>query len=397
MKKLLKGLAYALLLIVVVGVVIGFTQREKLTRLYAVITLFDADKIVQNFSNMDDVMLSVPLSRNQPTDPWNKQVAPLPVSFVHEGEVGSLEAFLDETATTALLVVRNGTIVNESYRQGTAQEDLRISWSMAKSFLSAVFGVAVHEGKIASLRDPVDQYVPALSASAYAGVAIEDVLHMSSGITFNEDYFDFDSDINQMGRVLALGTSMDEFAASLTERERPAGSQWQYVSIDTHVLAMVLRAATGVSLTDYLSERLWQPLGTDGDAYYLTDGEGVAFALGGLNMQTRDYARFGELFRTGGNWKGQQIIPKAWAYKSTIDSAPGKKSLGQGYGYQWWLPPNANGEFFAGGIYGQYIYVNRPAGVVVVKNSAHRTFNDPGVRMRTIEMFRAIAEHYARP
>lgn len=397
MKKLVKSLAYGLLLIIVIGAVTGFIQRDKVARLYAVVTLFDADKIVNNFSNMDAVMLSKPLTRGATTDPLPKNIRPLPISFDDRGKEQGVEAFLEETSTTALLVMHNGEIVHEDYRLGTTREDQRISWSVAKSFLSAVFGIAVHEGKIASLRDPVDNYVPALSDSAYAGVAIEDVLHMSSGVEFNEDYFDFNSDINRMGRVLALGTSMDAFALGMSERARPAGTQWQYVSIDTHVLAMVLRAATGRTLTDYLSERLWQPLGTDGGGYYLTDGEGVAFALGGLNMQTRDYARFGELFRNGGTWHGEQVIPKAWTYKSTLDSAPGRKSHGQGYGYQWWLPPNANGEFFAGGIYGQYIYVNRPAGVVVVKNSAHRTFNEPGVRLRTIELFRALADHYDNP
>ncbi len=394
MKKLFKGLGYAFLLLVVLVVIAGVVQREKITRLYAVITLFDPHKIVHNFSNMDSTMLSVPLARTGPSDPWPENVMAPPLSFSHKGSAENVEDFLNETSTTALLVIHDGVIVHEDYRLGTAQEDLRISWSMAKSFLSAVFGIAVHEGKIASLRDPVDKYVPALSASAYAGVAIEDVLHMSSGVEFNEDYFDFDSDINKMGRVLALGGSMDEFAVSMSEIARPAGTQWQYVSIDTHVLAMVLRAVTNQSLTDYLSERLWQPLGTDGDGYYLTDGEGVAFALGGLNMQTRDYARFGELFRNGGSWSGQQIIPKAWTFKSTRNSAPGLKRVTLGYGYQWWLPEGANGEFFAGGIYGQYIYVNRPAGVVVVKNSAHRAFNAPGIRSRTMELFRALATHY---
>ncbi|MFK8030742.1 MAG: serine hydrolase domain-containing protein [Gammaproteobacteria bacterium] len=394
MKKLVKGLGYALLLVAVLVAVVGFTQREKISRLYAVVTLFDEDTIVQNFSNMNDVMLAAPLERDRPTDPWPKKTGPLPSTFLHDGKVEKLEDFLAETSTTALLVIHDGVIVHEDYRLGTAQEDLRISWSVAKSFLSAVFGIALDEGKIASLRDPVDKYVPALSQSAYAGVAIEDVLHMSSGVRFNEDYFDYDSDINKMGRVLALGASMDEFAASMHERERPAGEQWQYVSIDTHVLSMVLRAATQRSLTDYLSERLWQPLGTDGDGYYLTDGDGAAFALGGLNMQTRDYARFGELFRNNGKWKGQQVVPEAWTQVSTRNSAPGMKRQSQGYGYQWWLPENSDGEFFAGGIYGQYIYVNRVTGVVVVKNSAHRTFNAPGVRTRTIEFFRSLAKHY---
>ncbi|MEM7081247.1 MAG: serine hydrolase [Pseudomonadota bacterium] len=393
-RKKTSQLGYTFLAVVAVLVVLGALNHEKLSRLYAVVTLFDEDKIVNHFSNMDNVMLSAPLVRDGPTDPWPEARAPMPNTFAYDGENLDVEAFLTDTATTALVVISDGAIVHEQYRLGTQQQDQRISWSMAKSFLSAVLGIAVAEGQIESLRDPVDKYVPALGDSAYAGVALEDVLHMSSGIRFNEDYFDFNSDINKMGRVLALGTSMDDFAISMNERDRDAGTQWHYVSIDTHVLAMVLRAATGTTLTDYLSRRLWQPLRTDGDGYYLTDGEGVAFALGGLNMQTRDYARFGQLFLNNGSWNGEQVIPADWTERSTRNSAPGMKRVGQGYGYQWWLPPEANGEFYAGGIYGQYIYVNREKGVVVAKNSAHRTFNAPGVRMKTIAFFRSLAAHY---
>ncbi len=220
------------------------------------------------------------------------------------------------------------------------------------------------------------------------GVSIRSVLNMASGVQFNEDYLDFNSDINQMGRVLALGQSMDTFAAAITARAAPAGTEWRYVSIDTHVLGMVIRGATGREIPDLVSEKIVAPLGLEAEPYYVTDGLGEAFVLGGLNLRTRDYARFGQLFLQDGAANGLQIVPADWVTASTRPTAPG----GVGYGYQWWIPEDATeGEFMAKGVYGQYIYINRPAGVVIAVNSADRAFTQDGVEIVNITTFRAIA------
>ncbi|MCB1407615.1 MAG: serine hydrolase, partial [Rhodobacteraceae bacterium] len=214
------------------------------------------------------------------------------------------------------------------------------------------------------------------------------VLQMSSGVAFNEDYFDFWSDINRMGRVLALGGSMDGFSAGQSGRRAPPGTEWHYVSIDTHVLSMVIRGATGRSIPDLVSERLFQPLGLERDPYYVTDGEGVAFVLGGLNLTTRDYARIGQLVAQGGTWQGRQIVSADWIAESTARSAPGDV----GYGYQWWLPDDAApGEVYARGVYGQFIWIDRDRDVVIAVNSADRAFRTEGALDTNIAMFRAIA------
>jgi CubicO group peptidase (beta-lactamase class C family) len=196
---------------------------------------------------------------------------------------------------------------------------------------------------------------------------------------------------------LALGGSMDEFAAGITARSAPPGEVSQYVSIDTHVASMVLRAAVGKSLQDYMAEKLWAKIGAEDDALYLTDAEGNAFALGGLNMRTRDYARFGQMMLGFGFFNNQQIIPADWAAESVEATAPIKSAFPPGYGYQWWLPEKAFGEFYAVGVYGQYIYINRPARIVIVKTSAHRGFMSDGasgslIQGETMAMFRAIAK-----
>ena len=379
-----KWLGRILLALVVAIVVIGLWKREQITRLLAVNSLFSQEKIVQNFSHMDAAFLSVPLPRGDG-----------PISELAYGPETDLpaavEGWIVDRTVTALVVLKNGEIVYENYFQGTRADDRRISWSMAKSYLSALVGILIEDGKITSLDDPVTKYAPLLKGGAYDGASLRNVLQMASGVSFDEDYLDFNSDINRMGRVLALGGKMDDFAAGLTARFAEPGQQWQYVSIDTHVVGMVVRGATGRSITDLLSEMIIVPLGLENTPYYLTDGVGTAFVLGGLNMTTRDYARFGQMFAQGGTWQGNQIVPADWVTASTIPSAP--TSPGEtGYGLQWWIPIGAApGEYMARGIYGQYIYIDTARGVVIATNAADRNFRDPGVSQQNEDIFRLIA------
>lgn len=371
---------------------------KKILNLHTVITLFDEDKIVHNFSHMHESMFSVELNSNTEALALPMSANKIAQAYVWQGEKKQIESYLSQTNTTSLLVLHDGNIVHEDYRLGTQQMDTRISWSMAKSYLSALFGIAVEDGLI-DLDKTVTDYVPELKDSAYNNVPIVDVLNMASGVAFNEDYLDFNSDINKMGRALGLGSSMDKFAGTLKTQERKPGDHRHYVSIDTHVLGMILRSATDKSIKELIETQLWSKLKPEGQSYYLTDGYGKAFVLGGLNITTRDYAKFGELFRNKGVINGEQVIPANWVAVSTANNAPpppNTKIDTFGYGYQWWVPQNADEEFYAGGIYGQFIYVNPKQKVVIVKTSAHREFQDDGnggreVKHETIELFRAIA------
>ncbi len=153
---------------------------------------------------------------------------------------------------------------------------------------------------------------------------------------------------------------------------------------------MVIRGATGRNIPELMVEKLLAPLGLEADPAMLTDGYGVAFVLGGLNLRTRDYARMGQLFLQNGMWNGVQVVPADWVAQSTIDSAPNTPEQ-TGYGFQWWMPADGTeGEFFARGVYGQYIYVNQPTGVVVALNSADRGFTEYGANLQNIAMFREI-------
>ena len=371
---------------------------KKILNLHTVITLFDEDKIVQNFSHMHESMFNTELESGVAPVALPENKKNISETYKWQGRDKSLEDYLVRTNTTSLLVLHNGEIVHEQYRLGTTQSDTRISWSMAKSYLSALFGIAVENGLI-DLNKTVTDYVPELVDSAYNNVPIVDVLNMASGVAFNEDYLDFNSDINKMGRALGLGSSMDKFAGTLKTQQRKPGTHRHYVSIDTHVLGMILRSATGKSIEELIETQLWAKLKPEGKSYYLTDGYGKAFVLGGLNITTRDYARFGEMFRNKGVFNGEQVVPANWVALSTANNAPSPPNTKIdtfGYGYQWWVPQNADEEFFAGGIYGQFIYVNPKQKVVIVKTSAHREFQDDGnggreVKHETIELFRAIA------
>ena len=362
----------------------AYWKKDNIKRLLAVNSLFSAGKIVQNFSHMDAMFFHTRLALpDAPISPLPKKPMAMP----------PLDPWLQERAVTGLVVLKDGHLVHESYHQGTKDTDLRISWSVAKSFLSALMGVVIEEGDIASIEDQVTKYVPSLKGSAYEGATIRNVLNMASGVHFDEDYLAFKSDINKMGRVLALGGSMDDFAASLTERDFPPGDTWQYVSIDTHVLGMIIRAATGRRVRELMVEKLLAPLGLEADPIYLTDGHGVAFVLGGLNMRTRDYARMGQLFLQKGKWNGVQVVPESWVAQSTVNSAPNRPA-DTGYGFQWWLPADGNeGEYFARGVYGQYIYVNPTHNVVIAVNSADRDFSEDGANLQNIAKFREITAH----
>lgn len=379
-------MALALTLALFCIAIVSVWKRAQIKRLFAVISLFKEEKIVWNFSNMNAIFL------NHKLDHGDGPIASLPAG-PDIAMPPSYKKWVKDRKITSVLVLKEGKIAHQAYYFGTNEGNHRISWSIAKSYLSALFGILVSEGAIGSLDDPVTKYVPSLAGGAYDGATLLNVLQMSSGIAFDEDYMEFRSDINRMGRVLALGRKMDDFAIALKKRIAPAGAQWQYTSIDTHIIGMIMRGATGRSIAELMNEKIIKKLGLEVSPYYLTDGVGEAFVLGGLNFITRDYARFGQMMMQDGYFNGQQIVPKDWVAQSTAASA--KTLEGEiKYGYQWWVPADAiaGQEFMARGIYGQNIYIDKSAKVVIVSTAADRQFREEGVNDLHIEMFRQIVQ-----
>ncbi|HUE91516.1 serine hydrolase [Pseudomonas sp.] len=399
----LKRLLWAAIIAAVL-IVASFIGYQGL-RLWKFNGIFAPDQIVENFRSMPTIFDSREIFRQGKKTDFATQEHTLPNSFSFQGKEIAIPEWLARTGTTGLMVIHNDKIAHESYFQGYEPQSQAIAWSVSKSFVSALVGIAIADGSIKSVRDPVTDYVPALKGSGYDGVALEDVLEMSSGVAFSEDYADPNSDINKLGEILAFGRSVNQWTTNL-KRELPPATRHHYISVDTQVAGMVITAATGKSLSDYFIEKLWSRIGPECDAHWLTDGQGNELAFAGLTLCLRDFAQLGQLYlHNGKNSAGQQVVPEQWVHDSV---SPHKAHLlpgraveeGQpilGYGYQWWVPQSTEGEYMAVGVYGQFVYVNPTRNVVIAKTSAYANYTDDGIRMEyeSIEAFRSIARQIA--
>jgi len=363
--------------LIAAGIAVYVFLADNIDRAATISTLFSGAEQVDNFYRMDDMFPVARLTASPAPFAFpDGDPVTLPGSFPYKGEDVDTEAFLDLTDTAALLVLKDGAVVFERYMRTGGRNEQWLSMSVAKSFVSTLVGIAVEEGHIKSIEEPISDYLPELNGSAYEGVRIKDVLQMSSGAGWNEDYSDPDSDINRFGRIFALGGSMNEFMTTL-ERETEPGTLNHYNSNDTQVLGALVVKATGRSIADYMQEKLWNPLGAESDAFWLTDSEGMEMAFGGFNATARDYAKLGELFRNGGVWSGEQVVPAEWARAAVTPDAPHLLPEAEngipfplGYGYQWWVLDGDEGEFSGIGVYNQFVYVNPAHNVTIVKLSA---------------------------
>lgn len=397
LNKILIGIVVAIILAAVIYI-------PKAIRVYNVIHLFDEDKIVENFINMDKIFPSTPVKSSGTPHVFQTGSFKLPEFYELNGEEHNLLEALDYYKTDGLIVLHEGALVYENYWQGNSKDQPHISWSVAKSFLSALIGIAYHDGLIEDLSDPITKYLKDFEGTGYANVPIKDILQMSSGVIFNEDYGDYDSDINKFGRALAMGTSMRDFAKGLKNGKQP-GTFNHYVSIDTQMLAMLLEEVTGQSVAKNLEEKIWTQIGMERDAYYMVDDTGTAWALGGLNATLRDYSKFGQLYLNNGRWNNKQIIPEDWVHASHTPDAPHLQpgtndfsSSSWGYGYQWWVPGFPSTDYLAAGIYNQYIYIDPITNVVIAKTSSNYKFNQERQQSKDahVAMFRAIAQSLAQ-
>jgi len=367
-------MAIGILFLSVLG--FGVWKSREIYRFYKVVTLFDEDNIVENFRSMADIFPYHVVKRAGPVFEFEKAFQPLPESFTYKGKTYNFKKLMKDTWTTGLIVIKDDKICFEEYYLGQGPDDLHISWSVGNSFVSALIGIAVAEGKIANINLLVSDIVPRLKGTGYDGVSLKDVLEMSSGVQFDENYADFYSDINRMGRTIALGKSINEFAASLKSGREP-GKYHHYVSMDTQVLGMALQETTGQTSSEYLEEKIWKKIGMRSDAKWLVDDNDMELVFGTLNATLRDYAHFGRLFMNYGNWNGEQIVPVQWVKDSTTPDEPqlqpGQNPFSnskRGYGYHWWIPMIPKGDFMAQGIHDQCIYINPVKRVVIVKTSA---------------------------
>ena len=303
----------------------------------------------------------------------------------------SLYALLEELRTVGLLVVQNDSVVSERYWQGYNDSSLSGSFSMAKSITSLLIGVALKEGKIGSLEEPVGKYLPEFATGEKAKVRIVDLLTMSSGTDFDESYWNPLS----VTAELYYGNDVNKTATGVKMVQSP-GTLHRYKSGDTQLLGLLLEKATGKPLSVYASEKLWQPLGAEHPALWSVDHQdGHAKAYCCFNSNTRDFARIGQLMLNGGKWNGVSIIDSAY-YAASVKPCGIKDEKGLScdyYGYQWWLDPENPGIFYARGILGQYIIVIPEKKMVIVRLGEKTS----KIRVRTVpQEVRALINSIAK-
>lgn len=313
--------------------------------------------------------------RNMEKITWARQVPsgdnpyPLPrnetdlggVTFTFADERWSVDDYVQRQNVAGLIVVKDGSIVYERYELGNTEHSRWLSYSVAKSVTSLLVGAALNDGYIDSIDEKISNYLPRLKNSAYDQASIRNILQMASGVAWNEDYADPQSDLNM--------TPWDTLQLYEYLRDRPRaslpGEVFNYNTAETNLVGTLLRAAIGNNLSTYLSEKIWKPFGMEHDAYWvLSEPGGGEFGGSSLNASLRDYARLG-LFamRNGELPGGRKVLPDGWMAESTAPS-PGHA----GYGYLWWL--RGGNAYAASGIFGQAIHIDPDENVVIALHSA---------------------------
>ncbi|MEO5707740.1 MAG: serine hydrolase [Alteraurantiacibacter sp.] len=329
------------------------------------------------FRNTQDVfafrMVSAPAT---PRDLPQGTALALPQATLAGAEVG-YDQWADGTFTNALLVLRDGQVVFEDYRNRMTAETPHIAFSMTKTITAMLVGQALERGEIDSLDDLASKYVPALADGAYGQATLRNVLEMRSGADIEERY-DFGENPSLAGQIHRDAIVLNQrrfadFAVGIGQRSEP-GATFNYATLDTAVLGWVLEEATGHKLEDLMEQRIWQPLGTEHDGHFLADGPvGTGRALNGMgfNATLRDFGRLGQLLLDDGMAGETRVLPEGWVAQMTAMKPTGA-SAGEGfpgYGLQTWQVDGEPGAYAAVGLAGQFIYVHPSTHTVVIKLS----------------------------
>ncbi|HEX5264321.1 MAG TPA: serine hydrolase, partial [Phenylobacterium sp.] len=303
-------------------------------------------------------------------------VHPLPVAekqiqptFTYEGKTWTTDDYMKAYRVSGILVLKDGKVVLEKYSLGRKPSDRWTSFSVAKSVTSTLVGAAIQDGKIKSLNDPVTHYIPELRGSAYEGVTVRQMLMMSSGVKWNEDYTDPNSDVAKAGgSVTEPGINpMVSYLRKLPRANKP-GTTFHYNTGETDLVGVLVSNAVGKSLAEYASEKIWKPYGMESDAYWMSDLGG--YDRGGccISMTLRDYGRLGQFILDGGKIGEKRVVPADWVAEATrVEIDNGSPAPG-GYGYFWWI--TSPDRYDAIGIFGQSITTYRKERIIVVQNAA---------------------------
>jgi len=333
--------------------------------------MLDANVNTLTFHSMDQIFTTRKVGRAGPVWELPADIRPMDFTYQYDGKTIPAADFLERSYTNALLVLKNGKIVTEIYRNNTGPDTHFMSWSMAKSITSTLVGLALSEHRIKSLDDPIVTYLPELKDGAYRDVTIRQILEMRSGVDYEERY-DFDNPgiaaTNHINSLVRNTTRFADMARTLKQKHKP-GAVFEYKTIDTAVLGWLVERVSGMTASAYLASRVWEPLGAQSDGFFIMDGPpgiGREFTGAGYNATLRDYARLGQMILNGGEANGHRILPADWIAQATVPAVPSDPKAN--YGYQWWTVPGSH-AFQALGLQGQYIFIDPDSKTVVVKLS----------------------------
>lgn len=328
-------------------------------------------------------------------------------STTMDGRPMTFAQMFDETYADGIAVLHKGKLIHERYAGALKPHKPHLAMSVTKSFTGTLAGILVAEGKI----DPqasVTDYVPELAATGFGDARVQQVMDMTTGLAYTEIYTDSNSDVWSLRRANGMAPiepgyegATDIFAFLCTQRKQGEhGEAFAYKTVNTDVLAWIIRRASGMTLSDLLSDRIWAPMGAEEDAHYHVDRIGTESGGGGLSTTLRDLARFGETMRNHGRFNGRQIVPASVVADIERGGDPAKfkpagySTLpGASYHNQWWVTHNAHGAYMARGVYGQGLYIDPKAEMVIARYASHPVAANAGNDPVTLPAYMALAKH----
>lgn len=333
--------------------------------------MLDGNINTLTFRSMDTLFTTRTVAHSGPV--WQLPRADHALDFTYQvkGQTVRADDFLERTYTNALLVMKDGRIVSEIYRNNSNERTRFMGWSMTKSVTSTLVGALLADKLVASLDDPITRYLPELRGGGYDGTTIRQILQMRSGVDYEERYDFTNPGIAATNHINALVKNVARFAdvARTIKRAHPPGKVFAYKTIDTAVLGWLIERVSGGSVAAYTARKLWEPLGTEADGFYIMDGApgtGREFSGAGFNATLRDWARFGQMMLDNGVANGHRIVSPEWVAMASAPAAT--EDASGGYGMQWWTMPNTP-AYSAIGLQGQYVFVDPATRTVVVKLS----------------------------
>ena len=330
---------------------------------------------VDSFSRLDEILSARMSRRGDTPTAWRRAQREADIAYTGVPALGAARIgatdYMDRNPATGLLVAQDDVIHVERYQYGRSDTHRMTSFSMAKTVIAMMIGIAVAERRIGSLDTPAEAYATTLRGLEYGATPLRHLLTMSSGVQFREDYSGTDDSTR-----LARGTTGQqsgggaEVLGLFNTRIAPPGATWNYASSETYVLAMVLRAVVGMPIADYFADRIWRPIGAEADASWLVDRSGLEVGWTGFQATLRDYAKLGMLMARGGRVGQRAVIPAEWVAEMTHPHvSAGRVGPNFGYGYQTWTFAENDGSFAFLGVRGQAIYVHPARRLVMVQTS----------------------------